>query len=87
MPGDARFLPVGQIARGLTTAGAINERTEDNLEHLWKARGLALHEGQDEDTDVPRAIDSGLMILDTLSALESPDRSADPSPTAPVAAP
>ncbi len=77
MPGDARFMPVSQITRGLTTAGAIDERTEDNIENLWKARALVLHEGQGEDDDVLRAVDSGLMILRALSSI-------DPSLAAPA---
>lgn len=76
MPRDTRFLTVGQITRDLTTAGAINERMEENIENLWKVRGLVVHEGQGEDDDVLRAIDSGLTILRTLNRPEPSDESA-----------
>lgn len=71
MPRDTRFLPVAQIARELATAEAISARTEENIENLWKVRGLVVHEGQGENEDVLRAIDSGLTILGTLQRLEA----------------
>lgn len=87
MPRDTRFLTVGQITRDLTTAGAINERTEENIDNLWKVRGLVVHEGQGEDDDVLRAIDSGLTILRTLNRLEPSDAPEAAPNVEPVARP
>ncbi len=73
MPHDARFQTVREIAGDLAHADTITERTEENIDNLWRVRALVVHEGQGEDDDVLRAIDSGLTILRTLNRLETAD--------------
>jgi hypothetical protein len=80
LPRYTRPPTVSEMARDLTKTGTITERTEDNIANLWRARNLVVHEGQGEDDDILRALDSGLLILRNLTAL-------DPDPQEPAESP
>lgn len=81
VPGDDDAIParlqnrmsVMQLARDLVRDGEISEQTSENIENLWRVRNLVVHEGQGDEDDVLRAIDSGLVLLRGLRAIDPSD--------------
>lgn len=66
-------MSVTQLARDLMGDGEISEQTNENIENLWRVRNLVVHEGQGDEDDVLRAIDSGLVLLRGLRAIDPSD--------------
>lgn len=68
MPGYSYRNPREAIAV-LFELGEATPDTVANVSQFWNVRNLIIHGGEGEESDILRAIDSGLVILRTLKAL------------------